>query len=363
MKKKVMALFLTAVLAVGMIACGGSAASSTAEKEEAPKEEASKEEAPKEEASKEEAPKEEASKEETPAGEQKAYKIAYFVKDGSMPFWRYVIIGAQGEAEKQGCTVTEFAPDSITNAAMQINQIEDAINSGFDALCVIAIDGEAALPALQKAHDAGIPVVLANGRIDAFEDQVAFVGVDNIEASKIVTTALYEELQKQDKHNVVAITNPPAAWVTSQRIQPVQDLAEQYGINLVTIQSGEGSRETAMSVMENLLESGEEIDAVWCMNDAMAMGVYQAILNAGKEDEIMISGFDGTPEGILAVDEGKIFVTIDQGPFDQGSKAVAAAIATLNGETVDKVIPTGGTLITKDNARAFYDEYYADLAG
>ena len=95
----------------------------------------------------------------------------------------------------------------------------------------------------------------------------------------------------------------------------------------------------------------------------MAMGVYQAILNAGKEDEIMISGFDGTPEGILAVDEGKIFVTIDQGPFDQGSKAVAAAIATLNGETVDKVIPTGGTLITKDNARAFYDEYYADLVG
>jgi len=294
-------------------------------------------------------------------GKEPAYRIAYFVKDGSLNVWRYVMMGAKAEAEKLGVEVTEFAADHVTNAAMQINQIEDAINAGYDALCVIAIDGPAALPVLEKAAAAGLPVVLANGRVDDFKEQVSFVGVDNYEGSMIVTEALYKELQAQGKSNILVITNPPAAWVTTERIKPVHELAEQYGINILAEQSANGHREEAMSVVENLLQTGDKVDAIWCMNDSMAMGAYQAVLNAGLQDEILITGFDATEETVQAVANGTIFCTVNQGMVEQGSYAVRAAVAALNGEEVEKSINTGGELITKDNAQEFFDSYYGNM--
>ena len=296
------------------------------------------------------------------ATDEEPYQIAFFVKDASMPFWRYVIVGAQQEAEKLGAEVTEFAADAATNSAMQISQIEDAIESGvYDAFCVIAIDSQAVIPSLETADEAGIPVVLANTRVDDFENAVTFVGIDNYEAAKIVVEDLFKTMQEDGKTNAAMITNDPSSWVCNERIRPVHELADEYGINIVAEQPAYMRREEAMSVMENLLQGNEDIEAVWTMCDTMGMGAVQAIIDANRQDDIYVASFDGTPEAVLAVASGKLLSTLDQGPFDQGGLAVRAAIAALQGEEVEDFIACGGTLITIDNAQEFYDKYYADL--
>lgn len=285
------------------------------------------------------------------------YTIGVFVKDSTTPFWRYIMQGAYAEAEKLGVTIIEYAPMKNTDTAAQINQIEDAIQSGVDAICIAAIDGEAVKPALQKAIDANIPVIIFNSRVN-LEGAKTFVGVDNYDGSYKMTERVFADMGY--KGNIVIIESDPAAWVNQQRVQAVLDLVEKYpDIKIVAQQPAYARREQAMTVMENILQTHANIDMVWGLNDATALGAIQAIEDAGRTG-IIVSGFDGTPEGIEAVIDGRLAYTLDQSPFQQGAFSVRAAVDVLNGKPIEKEINTGGTVIDKSNAQAILEEFYGD---
>lgn len=285
------------------------------------------------------------------------YTIGVFVKDSTTPFWRYIMQGANAEAEKLGVTIVEYAPMKNTDTAAQINQIEDAIQSGVDAICIAAIDGEAVKPALEKAIEANIPVIIFNSRVN-LEGAETFVGVDNYDGSYKMTERVFADMGYKGK--IVIIESDPAAWVNQQRVQAVLDLVEKYpDIEVVDKQPAYARREQAMTVMENILQAHSEIDFVWGLNDATALGALQAIEDAGRTG-ILVSGFDGTPEGIEAVIAGRLAYTLDQSPFQQGAFSVKAAVDVLNGVEIEKEINTGGTVIDKTNAQAILDEFYGD---
>ena len=103
-----------------------------------------------------------------------------------------------------------------------------------------------------------------------------------------------------------------------------------------------------MSVMENMLQSNGDIQAVFAANDEMALGAVEAISGAGKD--IMVVGFDATDDAIEAIKAGRMDATIAQQPDLIGKTAVEQAVKLINGETIDKAIPVEVTLITKDNA-------------
>ncbi|MFA5675971.1 MAG: sugar ABC transporter substrate-binding protein [Christensenellales bacterium] len=285
------------------------------------------------------------------------YTIGVFVKDSTTPFWRYIMQGAYAEAEELGVTIVEYAPMKNTDTAAQINQIEDAIQSGVDAICIAAIDGEAVKPALQRAIDANIPVIIFNSRVD-LEGAKTFVGVDNYDGSLKMTERVFADMGY--KGNIVILESDPAAWVNQQRVQAVLDLVDKYpDIEVLDKQPAYARREQAMTVMENILQSHSSIDMVWGLNDATALGAIQAIEDAARAG-ILVSGFDGTPEGIEAVIDGRLAYTLDQSPFQQGAFSVRAAVDVLNGKTIEKEITTGGTVIDKSNAQAILDEFYGD---
>ena len=116
----------------------------------------------------------------------KAYRIGVFFKDSTSMFWRYVGQGCQTKAEELGVEFVEYSPASYTDAAGQINMLEDAIASGIDAIAIAAIDSTAVVDTLVKAEDAGIPVIVFNTLIPDFEatgKQRIFIGMDNAAAS------------------------------------------------------------------------------------------------------------------------------------------------------------------------------------
>jgi ABC-type sugar transport system substrate-binding protein len=128
-------------------------------------------------------------------------------------------------------------------------------------------------------------------------------------------------------------------------------------VNVLADQEAKFSRAQAQETMENFLVRFEDIDLVIALNDEMAIGAYNAIEAAGRADEILISGFDGAPEGLQAILDGQILATLSQDLPAQGSEAVKAVKIFLDGGTVDKWIKTGGVAVTIENAQEYLDKF------
>lgn len=104
-----------------------------------------------------------------------------------------------------------------------------------------------------------------------------------------------------------------------------------------------------MTVMENLLQSFDNIDAVYAANDEMALGAAQAIEAAGKSDDIFVMGNDGTDEALEAIADGTLGATNGTPGYIQGYIAVDVAVRYLNGEEVPSVINEKNTVIDESN--------------
>ncbi len=296
----------------------------------------------------------------TPEG--KSYRIGVFFKDSSSMFWRYVGQGCSDKAKELGVEFVEYSPASYTDSAGQMSMLEDAIASGIDAICVAAIDSTAIVDTLLKAEEKGIPVIVFNTLIPGFEEsgkQRCFIGIDNVKASEDVMEQILAD--HDYKANVVILEGTPATQMNADRAGTATDVCKKYeGVNIVASQPCYANRETAMTTMENILQSTQDIDIVWALNDPTALGAQQAIEAAGLSD-IDIVAIDGTPDAIASIIKGRsIRYTMDQAPFDMGAFTVQAAYDILEGKSVDPIIRCGGTAIGPDNAQTHMDTYYPD---
>ncbi len=289
---------------------------------------------------------------------QPTYRIGFFVKDTTNSFWRYVVNGASIEAAELGVELIEYTPVEASNVEEQINLIEDAITADLDAICIVAVDSNAVIPALQKAMDAGIPVITFNSRV-ALDGIKCFCGVENYDGYALMVEQVLKDMDY--KGNVVIIEGVAAGYANIERVRAAKDVCAKYeGVTILDDQIGDNKRDQAMSVMENLLQTyGDEIDAVFAHNDNTGIGALQAIIDYGLEDSIIVAGFDGTVEGINSILNGGLTYSLDQSPYQQGAFAVKAAVDVLNGKEIEFEIPTGGVLISKENAQSILDEFYS----
>ena len=255
--------------------------------------------------------------------EAEPYTIAIIVKDSVSPFWTYLITGAELMAVELGCEVVNYSPIQVQNAEEQFRQVEDAIQAGVDAICIAAIDKDGIVPAIEKANAAGIPVISTNSKVGGGKIET-FVGVDNYAGAATLAEFMVKELDGKGK--VVILEGNPAGQTSQDRVAGFVDVLEKYpNIEILVSQPAMFQRAEAMTVMENILQSEDQIDAVLAMNDEMALGAFQALNDAGRLEGVMITGFDGALEGLEAIKAGNIHASLNQAPFDQGGLAVKAA--------------------------------------
>lgn len=289
-------------------------------------------------------------------------RVGVFFKDSTTMFWRYIASGCQEKASELGIEFIEYSPSSYTDSAGQMSMLEDAIESGIDAICIAAIDSTAVVDTLLKAEDAGIPVIVFNTLIPDFAAsgrQRTFIGIDNYTASYEVTDKILSEYNYEC--NLVILEGTPATQMNYDRTDPIYAIAEKNpGVNIVAVQPCYANRETAMTTMENILQTTKDIDVVWALNDPTALGALQAI-EAENLDGIDIVSIDGTPEAAVAIMNGRgLKYTMDQAPFDMGALAVQAAYDAIQGKTLEEKIFCGGTCIGPDNAKSHLETYYPD---
>ncbi|WHH56824.1 substrate-binding domain-containing protein [Petroclostridium sp. X23] len=275
----------------------------------------------------------------------KEYKIGYTCPTLNNPFFVGMKEGAELAASERGLTLTMLGGDN--NVAKQVQQIEDFIAQGVDAIIVQAVDTTGIVTGIEAANEANIPVFTTaesptGGRIEC---AIVF---DSYESGFNGGTYIGKVLE--GKGNVVELQGILGQETSREKSRGFVEALKQYpDIKLLASQPANYDRATAMSVTENMLQTYDEINAVYAANDEMALGAMQAIEAAGKLGDIFIMGNDGTEEALKAIADSKLGATNGTPGYIQGYIAIDIASRYLNGEKVPEIIKERNTIIDKSN--------------
>ena len=268
-------------------------------------------------------------------------------------FLQKVADGITAEAKAKGAEVNIVAADEKTD--VQLGQVENFISQKVDAIIVIAVDTDAATPMTEAAKAANIPLVYVNRRPADLPEGVPYVGSDSLVSGTLEMTELAK--LAGGKGNVVIIQGDPANEAAVLRTKGCEDVvAKNPEMKVIKKAAANWARDKGQSVMENWLQSGDDIKVVCANNDEMALGAINAIKAANKKlgaDGILVGGVDATADALAAMEAGDLAVTVFQDAAGQGGGGVAAAIKLVNGETVDAYVDIPYQLVTPDNMADF----------
>lgn len=260
----------------------------------------------------------------------------------------------------------EFELLEAADADSQAQQIKQIISEKPDALVVLPQDGAALTPVAQEAQDAGIPVINVDRLFTKPDAATATILGDNYQIGVLAAEYIATELNCEG--NVVEIQGLAGISVTTDRTKGFTDtLKEQCpdgGIEIVASQPGDFNPDTGLKVMENILQAEKEIDAVYTHDDDMAQGVVQAIRNAGREDEMFLTGVGGSQDAMKQIEEGGLYrATFLYNP-SMAATAVNMARLIALGEGFEELVPpevprqmiVPAAVVTSDNV-ADYLQY------
>ena len=221
--------------------------------------------------------------------------------------WLGQIAAKAQEAADQWDDV-EFRLVEAADADSQASQIQTLINEAPDALVVLPYDGEQLTPVAEQAMEAGIPVINVDRLFASPDAARATILGDNYEIGVNAAEFLAEQLDCEG--NVVEIQGIAGISVTTDRTQGFADTIEELcgdGINIVAQQPADFLPDLGLEVMEAILQANDEIDAVYTHDDDMAEGVVAAIENAGREDEMILTGAGGSCAAFDRIEAGGLY--------------------------------------------------------
>jgi ribose transport system substrate-binding protein len=254
--------------------------------------------------------------------------------------------------------------EGTNDSAAQVSQVEQLMAEDPDALIILPHEGGPLTPVALEAMEQGIPVVNLDREFSTKGAYRTWLGGDNYGIG--VSAANYIAEQLDCEGNVVEIQGLAGISVTEQRTAGFADTVEQLcgdGIQIVAQQPADFLPDVGLEVMETILQAESQIDAVYTHDDDMAMGVVSAIENAGREDEMILTGAGGSTAAMEQIQEGGLYAaTFLYNPSMSASAVRVARLIALDqgfDELVEPEVPSRieltATTVTQDNVDEFID--------
>ena len=263
------------------------------------------------------------------------------------------------EAAEANPDVEAVVLDAGGDVARQIAQMEDLIQQGVDAIIIWPTNGKAVIPAVRKAKNAGIPVVVTNSNIaeEGFDFVASFSGPDNItqgSRSAEIMCDKFKEMGIENEARVVQISGQPGYTTAIERAKGFEDRLPEVcpNVTLVETQPGDWNREKSQKVMEAFLVKYDDIDGVYAGDDNMGVGALNAAKAAGR-DGIIFVGATNFAVGYEAMERGEYWGSIYQSPVDDAKAALKTAIELLQGKELPFLNYFDTPKITQDNMSEF----------
>lgn len=256
------------------------------------------------------------------SGEKKIGITLYSLKN---EFTVRIANAAQEKAQELGYELVIY--DGNYDPATQISQVETMISDGCAGIILNPQDAEACSPCVDKAVEAGIPVVGVNTRVNN-DALTSYVGSLDVTAGEMEMQKIADLIGGKGK--IVIIEGPMGQSAQIERRQGIQNVLDQYpDIEVLAEKTANWSRSEGMTVMENWLQAFDQIDAVVSENDEMGLGAREAVKAAGKD--IPVVGVDGITDALNAVEAGDMIASIFQDGAGQGAKAVEVLVGVIEG--------------------------------
>ena len=263
--------------------------------------------------------------------------------------------------------------DGKGDQAEQTNQIQNFITQQYDVLILNLVQASSAPDITDMCHEAGIPVVYINREPDAAEEErwasegiaATYVGCDARQSGTFQGEEILETENKGDINGDGVVSyimiqgdpeNVDAQYRTEYSVKALTDAGME--VNELLIQRGDWDQAKAQQIAQDALtQFGDQIEVVFCNNDAMALGALQAIEAAGRtvNEDIYLVGVDALTEAVQNVIDGKQTGTVFNDHFSQAQTAGDIAVQMLAGETVDAVNMVDYTKVTQENAQEILD--------
>lgn len=267
--------------------------------------------------------------------------IALVISTLNNPFFVTMKDSAQKEADKLGYDLVVL--DSMDNPAKELANVQDLAVKGTRLMLINPTDSDAVGNAVLMANKAKIPVVTLD-RVANKGEVVSHVASDNRLGGKMAGDYIAEKVGNDAK--VIQLEGIAGTSASRERGEGFKQAVDAHKLNILASQPADFDRTKGLNVMQNLLTANPSVQAVFAQNDEMALGALRALQTAGRTD-VLVVGFDGTNDGIKAVNRGVLGATIAQRPDQIGIIGIQTADKILKGEKVDPTIPVELELVTQ----------------
>ncbi len=274
--------------------------------------------------------------------------IAIVSKGFQHQFWQAVKQGAEQQAAKDGVTITFEGPATESEVEAQMNMLTAALAKKPAALGFAALDSKAAAPVLQQFKDANIPVVAFDSGVDS-DIPVTTAATDNKAAAAEAAKHMCE---------LVGGAGTVGVMVHDQTSRTGQDRRDGFldgmkancpNVKVLDPQYGKGDPNISADIASSIIEANKDLKGIFLANEGTAIGGIKATQQKNMQGKLVLIGFDSGNDQINAINDGTMAGAITQNPVGIGEQVVAAAVKTLHGESVPKVIDTGFYWYDKSN--------------
>ena len=254
-------------------------------------------------------------------------------------FWQAVKLGSEQAAADYNVDITFEGPATEAEVDKQIEMLQAALAKNPAAICLAALDTQAAIPLLEEAQAKGIPVVGFDSGVDS-DIPVATASTDNIAAAALAADKM-AELIGGEGQVAVLVHDQTSRTGIDRRDGFLNRMAEAYpNIEIVNVDYGAGDHLKSTDLAKAVMQANPDLKGYFGANEGSIIGVLNAATELGKEGLVII-GYDSGAQQIQAIRDGLQAGAITQNPIGIGYKCVEAAVKAINGESVDKVIDTG----------------------
>lgn len=255
--------------------------------------------------------------------------------------------------EKWGGKATLLSTDAELDASKQIADVETLISQNVDAIILVPLDAEQLVPAIQASVDAGIPLFEVCLQANDVDLRTSFVGSNDKTSGEMAMEYMAEQLGY--KGDIVLLDGIAGMDSNIKRMDGAREVIAKYpDMNIVTEKLCNGSRAEAMAAMENIIQSGKNVDGVFTICDEEALGALAAVQGTEYEGKVMITGIDGDLDCLDAIKNGQITCTSFQDAGLQAITAVNIIDDYLNGKEVAQNYDVPYQLVTIDNVEDSY---------
>jgi simple sugar transport system substrate-binding protein len=283
---------------------------------------------------------------------QNGFRIAVVTHgQASDPFWSVVANGVKAAASDEGVTTDYNAPQTFDMVAMS-QLIDAAVASQPDGLIVSIPDADALGPSIQKAVDAGIPVISINSGSDVFADLGVLVHIGQTE--EVAGQLAGQRMKEAGVTKAICVNQEVGNSALDLRCKGFE---EGFGSPVEVVPVDLNDPGGITQSITGALQSDPDINGILTLGPTASTPALQALTDGGLIGKVQIATFDLSTDVLNAIDKGDMLFAIDQAQYLQGYLAVVfmtqyLATGAVALGSADRIVLTGPQFVTKENAAA-----------